>query len=139
MAWRKGPFILVSEYIQANVRSSTFNDPVFKGYYVVASYAITGEMRPYNKRSGVFNKMNVANGINTGGWGALEVYTRWSSIDLTDQSIDGGEMNTFSIGINWYPISAIQANINYRYSTLDRFGEVGFNSGLVARIAFILE
>ena len=139
MAWRKGPFILMSEYIQSNVSSTTFNDPSFKGYYVVASYTITGEMRPYNKRSGVFKRVNVANGINTGGWGALEVYSRWSSIDLTDQNIDGGEMNTFSLGINWYPISAIQANINYRYSTLDRFGEVGFNSGLVTRLVFILE
>lgn len=139
MAWRKGPFILVSEYIQANVRSTTFNDPVFKGYYLVASYTITGEMRPYNKRSGVFKRVNVANGINTGGWGALEVYSRWSSIDLADQSIDGGEMNTFSIGINWYPVSAIQANVNYRYSTLDRLGEVGFNHGMVGRIVFILE
>lgn len=139
LALRKGPFILVSEYIQSNVRSSTFNDPVFKGYYIVASYTITGEIRSYNKRGGVFNKVKVANGINTGGWGELEVYSRWSSVDMTDQSIDGGEMNTFSVGINWYPISAIQVNINYRYSTLDRFGDVGYNSGLVSRLVFILE
>ncbi|MGB5385892.1 MAG: porin [Eudoraea sp.] len=139
LALRKGPFILVSEFIQSNVRSSTFNDPVFKGYYIVASYTITGEIRSYNKRGGVFNKVKVANGINTGGWGELEVYSRWSSVDMTDQSIDGGEMNTFSAGINWYPISAIQVNINYRYSTLDRFGDVGYNSGLVSRLVFILE
>lgn len=139
LALRKGPFILVSEFIQSNVRSSTFNDPVFKGYYIVASYTITGEIRSYNKRGGVFNKVKVANGINTGGWGELEVYSRWSSVDMTDQSIDGGEMNTFSVGINWYPISAIQVNINYRYSTLDRFGDVGYNSGLVSRLVFILE
>ncbi|WP_297706936.1 porin, partial [uncultured Eudoraea sp.] len=86
-----------------------------------------------------FNKVKVANGINTGGWGELEVYSRWSSVDMTDQNIDGGEMNTFSVGINWYPISAIQVNINYRYSTLDRFGDVGYNSGLVSRLVFILE
>jgi phosphate-selective porin OprO/OprP len=83
--------------------------------------------------------VNVANGINSGGWGELEIYSRWSSIDLSDKSIDGGKMNTFSVGINWFPISAIQANLNYRYSTLDRFGEVGFNHGLVTRLAFILE
>ena len=139
MAWRKGPFILLGEYIQSNVRSSTFNDPSFKGYYVVASYVITGEMRQYNKRSGTFKRLNVANGINSGGWGELEVYSRLSSIDLTDNNIDGGKMDTFSLGLNWSPISALQVNVNYRYSTLDRTGQTGSNHGLVTRLVFILD
>lgn len=139
LAWRKGPFILSGEYIQSNVKSSTYMDPSFKGYYVVVSYALSGEMRQYNKRSGLFNKIKVANGVNSGGWGTLEIYSRWSSIDLNDENIDGGAMNTFSLGLNWYPMSAIQANINYRYSTLDRFEQTGSNHGLVARLVFILE
>lgn len=139
MAWRKGPFIILGEYIQSNVNSTTYNDPIFSGYYVVASYVLTGEMRKYNKRSGLFKRVNVANGINSGGSGEWEVYSRWSSIDLNDQGIDGGEMNTFSLGLNWHPISAIQVNINYRYSTLDRFGQKGSNHGLVTRLVFILE
>jgi phosphate-selective porin OprO/OprP len=139
MAWRKGPFILLGEYIQSYVSSTASNDPTFKGYYVVASYVLTGEMRGYNKRSGLIKRVNIANGINSGGWGELEVYGRWSSIDLNDKSIDGGEMNTFSIGLNWCPISAIQANVNYRYSTLDRFSQKGSNHGLVMRLVFILE
>jgi len=139
MAWRKGPFMFISEYIQSNVQSSTFNNPSFNGYYVVASYTITGEMRSYNKRSGTFRKLNVANGINSGGWGELDVYSRWSSIDLNDKGIDGGEMNTFSLGLNWAPISAIQVNVNYRYSTLDRFSLNGSNHGIVSRLVFILE
>ncbi|MDX5584295.1 MAG: porin, partial [Aureibaculum sp.] len=139
LAWRKGPFILMGEYLQANVRSSTFNDPAFKGYYVIASYVLTGELRQYNKRSGTFKRIKVANGINSGGWGELEVYGRWSSIDLNDENIDGGEMNTLSLGVNWSPISAIQANINYRYSTLDRLGQTGSNHGIVTRLVFVLE
>ena len=139
MAWRKGPFILMGEYIQSNVQSATFNDPGFKGYYVVASYVFTKEMRRYNKRSGTFERVNVAKGMNSGGWGEWEVYGRWSSIDLSDKGIDGGEMNTLSFGLNWSPIQAIQVNINYRYSTLDRFSEIGSNHGLVSRLVFILE
>ena len=138
MAWRKGPFILSGEYLQSNVQSSTFNDPSFKGYYVLVSYVITGELRPYNKRSGTFKRVNVANGLNSGGWGQLDVYSRWSSFDLNDKSVTGGEMNTFSLGLNWCPISAIQFNVNYRYSTLDRLGLNGSNHGVVTRIAFIL-
>ncbi|MFC2094675.1 porin [Bacteroidota bacterium] len=140
LAWRKGPFILSSEYIQSSVNSTSYNDPVFNGYYVLASYIFTGEMRKYNKRSGIFfNKVNVANEVTSGGWGLWEAYCRWSSIDLTDKNIDGGKMNTFSLGLNWWPVSAIQVNINYRYSELDRYGQTGFNHGLVTRLSFVLE
>jgi len=139
MAWRKGPFILMSEYIQSSVRSSAFNDPNFKGYYVVASYILTGEIRNYDKRSGTFKRVNVANGVGSGGWGELEIYSRWSSIDLKDKNIDGGKMNTFSLGLNWSPVSAIQVNVNYRYSTLDRFDLTGSNHGIVSRLVFVLD
>ena len=105
MAWRKGPFILVVSIFNPMFNHPLINDPSFKGYYVVASYVLTGEMRQYNKRSGIFKRVNVANGINSGGWGELEVYSRWSSIDLNDKNIDGGEMNTFSLGLNWCPFS----------------------------------
>lgn len=139
MAWRNGPFILMGEYIQSNVSSSFHNDPQFMGYYLIASYVFSGEMRPYNKRSGTFDRVKVANGINSGGWGELEAFVRWSSIDLNDKSINGGEMNTLSLGLNWNPIQAIQLNVNYRYSTLDRFSQIGSNHGLVTRLVFLLE
>ncbi len=139
LLWRKGPFSILGEYLQSSVSSSAFSDPTFTGYSVVASYNITGEMRGYTKRTGLLNRVKVANGVNSGGWGELEVYGRLSSIDLNDQYIDGGKMNTLSLGVNWWPISTVQVNVNYRYATLDRFGEQGYNHGIVARLSFILE
>ncbi len=139
MAWRKGPLIVISEYLQSNVRSVAFDDPGFSGLYVVASYVLSGEMREYNKRSGTFNRIKVANGLNSGGWGELEVFSRWSSFHLNDQNINGGAMNTWSLGLNWTPVMSVQTNINYRYSTLDRMGERGANHGMVVRLSFILE
>jgi phosphate-selective porin OprO/OprP len=138
-AWRKGPFILMSEYIQSSVSSSLYKNPTYNGYNVIASYVLSGEMRQYNKRSGLINRVNVANGVNSGGWGTWEIYGRWSSIDLSDGAVDGGVMNTLSMGLNWWPVAAIQVNVNYRYSTLDRYGQTGFNHGLVTRISFVLE
>ena len=138
-AWRKGPFIIMREFIQSSVSSASANNPSFKGYNVVASYVLSGEMRAYNKRSGLVNRLKVANEVKSGGWGAWEIYSRWSSIDMTDKNVNGGEMNTLSLGLNWWPLSSILANVNYRYSTLDRFGEQGFSHGLVTRLAFMLE
>jgi phosphate-selective porin len=96
-------------------------------------------MRQYNKRSGLIKRVNVAKGVNSGGWGTWEIYGRWSSIDLTDKAIYGGEMATFSMGLNWWPVATVQANVNYRYSKLDRYGQTGFNHGLVTRLSFVLE
>jgi len=138
-AWRKGPFILMSEFIQSSVSSSLYNNPTYNGYNIIASYVLSGEMRPYNKRSGLIQRVNVANGVNSGGWGTWEIYSRWSSIDLSAGAVDGGVMNTLSLGLNWWPVSAILANINYRYSELDRYGQTGFNHGLVTRLSFVLE
>jgi len=127
----------MSEYIQSNV--SSFNSSSFKGYNVVASYVLSGEMREYNKRNGLVKRLKVANEVMSDGWGAWEVYSRWSTVDTTDQNVCGGVMNKLSLGLNWWLLSSIQANVNYRYSTLDRFGEQGYNHGLVTRLAFMLE
>jgi len=139
LAYRRGPLTLISEYIHAKVSSANTNDPGFKGYYIVASYVLTGEMRPYNKRSGVFGRTNVAKDLASGGWGSWEVYSRWSNIDLSDQQIDGGIMNTLSLGLSWWPFDIVQVSAGYRYSTLDRFEQNGYNHGLVTRLVFVLE
>ena len=49
-------------------------------------------MRPYRKPSGAFLGLPVAQSVHQGGWGAWELGLRFSSIDLTDGDIDGGEM-----------------------------------------------
>ena len=139
LAWRTGPFVLLSEYLQSNVTSASHSDPQFSGYYAVASYTLTGEMRGYRKRSGIFSRMKTANDVTSGGWGSWEVYSRWSSIDLNHGTIDGGKMTTFSLGFNWWPVGTTQANVGYRYSELDRYGLKGFNHGMVVRIALYLE
>jgi len=139
LAYRRGPLTLISEYIHAKVSSANTNDPGFKGYYIVASYVLTGEMRPYNKRSGVFGRTNVAKDLASGGWGSWEVYSRWSNIDLSDQQIDGGIMNTLSLGLSWWAFDIVQVSAGYRYSTLDRFEQNGYNHGLVTRLVFVLE
>ncbi len=139
IAWRNGPFTLLGEYIQSTVDSSVHNTLNFNGYNVTASYVLTGEVRPYNKRSGIFEKVYTARDVNTGGWGKFEIYSQWSSLDLNDKSINGGEMNTLSLGVHWSPVSNIYFSMNYRYSTLDRFQQTGSNHGVVTRLAFVLE
>ncbi|MDH3991460.1 MAG: OprO/OprP family phosphate-selective porin, partial [Gammaproteobacteria bacterium] len=66
--------------------------------------------------------------------GALELAARFSNLDLSDGGLDGGEMDIWSLGFNWFLTADASIGINYRYIELDRFGVVGESHGLNTRL-----
>ena len=138
-SWRRGPIWILGEYVLNDVDAPNLDNPDFSGYYLTGSWALTGEMRRYNRNSGIFSPLPIARSVNDGGWGAWEVAARWSEIDLTDGSIDGGEMEIFSLGLNWWLSPIFSVNLNYRWITLDRFGLSGDSNGFNSRIVLMLE
>lgn len=38
---------------------------------------------------------------------------RYSSLDLNDGAIEGGEADSMTLGLNWYPISMLRFSANY--------------------------
>jgi phosphate-selective porin OprO/OprP len=138
-SWRKGPFWFLGEYVLNDVDAPELGSPVFTGYYVTGSWALTGEMRGYNRKSGVFNPLPVAKSVYQGGWGAWEVAARWSDIDLTDGLVYGGEMQILSLGLNWWLSPFFSASLNYRNISLDRFGIKGQSDGFLTRVVLLLE
>jgi phosphate-selective porin OprO/OprP len=137
--WRKGPWWVGFEYLGSDVESPESGDPYVSGYHLTGSWAVTGETRAYRKRSGTFDPLPVSRPVNQGGWGALEVALRYSRLDLTDGTVDGGEMDILSLGINWWFSRSAFFSVNYRHITLDRFGVQGNSSGLNARLQLILD
>jgi phosphate-selective porin OprO/OprP len=140
---RSGPFWLHGEYARTDIEAPAYSDPSIDGYHVTASWIITGEVRPYNKRVGIFKPIPVARTVEQNGWGAWEVSTRFSTLDLSEapgaQGVDAGDMDVWSLGLNWWLTPYFNVNLNYRYATLDRFGVDGSSQGFVTRIALILE
>jgi phosphate-selective porin OprO/OprP len=139
VSWRVGPLWLAGEAAVTDVNSPESGNPVFHGYHVSGVFSITGEVRPYNFRSGVFGPLPVANPVTTAGWGAWEASLRWSKLDLTEGKVQGGELGIFSAGLNWWPAPWVSANVNYRLIFLDQLGVTGISSGLLTRLAFSLE
>ena len=137
--WRKGPFWLAYEYIRSDVDSMEFGDLRFDGQHIALSWALTGEMRPYRKRSGVLGALPVAKSVRQGGWGAWEAALRYSTLDLTDGPVDGGEMDIYTLGLNWWLTSYSAFNLNYRRVILDRFGVEGTSNAVTGRLTLILE
>jgi len=137
--WRHGPYMIGFEYLGADVDSPRTGNPFFSGYHITGSWAVTGESRAYRKRSGTFDPLPVARPVNQGGWGTVELAFRYSNTDLTDGTVDGGEMDIYSLGVNWWLTRSTSFGVNYRYISLDRFSTKGDSSGINARLMLTLD
>jgi len=110
-----GPLSLQGEYIRADVSREIGNDLAFDGYYVYGSWFLTGESRNYKADKGVFDILYPKEPfrLKGGGPGAWELGVRFSSIDLSDDNINGGEEDNLTAGLNWYPNAFVRLMANY--------------------------
>ena len=138
-SWRSGPYWLSAEYFGQDVATPVGPDLQFTGYNLTGSWAVTGEMRPYNRRRGLFQPLPIARPVDADGWGALELAARYSTLDLNDGPVQGGEMDVYSLGVNWWLTPTMQFSMDYRYIFLDRFSENGQSWGLNGRLMLMLD
>ena len=98
----EGPLSLQSEWGILGVNRKTQASPQFNGGFFQAGYMITDDARNYNAYFAQFWRLKPKISIMEGGIGAWEVALRASQIDLSDKNIDGGNANSYTLGINWY-------------------------------------
>lgn len=138
-AWRLGPVMVSGEYNYNDLSAPQHGDPTFTGYHATLSWILTGEMRAYNRKSGLLRPVPIARTVTQGGWGAWEASCRYSNVDLTDGSVEGGEMDIFSLGLNAFLTPDFFASANYRHIILDRNGAKGHSDGLLFRLTLMLQ
>jgi phosphate-selective porin OprO/OprP len=51
--------------------------------------------------------------VGKGGFGAWEVVARYSTTDLSDAAIAGGEERNVTLGLNWYPAPSLRFMLDY--------------------------
>jgi len=139
LSWRKGPFWLASEYFRTAVKNPALKNPKFDGYYVSASWVLTGEMRPYNKKNGLFRPVPISRTVYQNGKGAWEIAARYSNITLTDGKVEGGDMQIGSLGLNWWLTPFFSLGVNYRYIWNNQDELDGTSSGFTTRILLMLD
>jgi phosphate-selective porin OprO and OprP len=105
----------------------------FNGFYVYATWYLTGESRaeayesyPENFNTPAsFRQIKILNPVGAGGWGAWELAARVSEVNLDDGSflflqplgtrsnIQGGRQTDFTVGLTWYPVTGIRFMANW--------------------------
>ncbi|MEM8930039.1 MAG: porin [Acidobacteriota bacterium] len=134
LATVQGPFWAASEYVTADVDAPLSGDPSFDSYYVQLGYFLTGEHKAFKTSSGAWNRQKPAeNWDGEGGSGAWEIVGRYSTIDLNDGAIQGGEQDNVSLALNWYLNPATRLMLNYVHADVDSSGEGDF---VLARWSF---
>jgi len=137
-----GPFSLQGEYQRVDlepvqpawtyslqdIRRYMTDTRTVDGYYVQASYFLTGEHRPYKKSDGLFGRVRPARDVDWAnkGWGAWEVALRLSELDLQDCSgwpyLLGGSERDLTVGVNWYMTAHTRVMLNQVWADFDDIG-----------------
>ena len=110
-----GAFSFQGEYVAYSIAKQlvTYH---FSGWYVQASWFLTGESRKYRAKNAVFSRVKPLNPVDKGGYGAVEVAMRITQLDLSDKDENGGKERDISLGVNWYLMSNLRLMAEYTYA-----------------------
>ena len=117
-----GPFHGSFEYEMATATgSSGMSDVDVSGYSFQLGYFCTGESRPYKRSAGTWDRVKPKTPYESGkgGLGAFETAVRFSSIDLDDGSVLGGQEDNITLAVNWYLTSHMRFGVNYIMGDVD--------------------
>jgi phosphate-selective porin OprO/OprP len=128
----EGPVSLLGEYITAQVSSREAGDPSFSGWYLTASWVVTGETRGYDRNVGYARKV-----VPARRFGAVELVGRYSAVDTSDQAIDGGNMGKWLAQVSYYPTRRMRICVATGKTTLDKGGLTGQTTQTLARVQWI--
>jgi phosphate-selective porin OprO and OprP len=135
-----GPLSIQSEYyLNVIDRTGAIASSNTQGAYIYFSYFLTGENRPYNRNSGVFDRVKPfenffrvrdENGNVCMGKGAWELKYRFSYLDDFDGGLTGitpypGTFADHTFGMNWYLNPYMRMMFEYINSGINRFNGAG--------------
>jgi phosphate-selective porin OprO/OprP len=113
-----GSLFAAAEYGLTNAKNSGIGENAdLSGGYGEAGVFFGGR-KTY--KGGKFNRPVVDNPVTKGGFGALALVARFDTLDLTDGgAVDGGKLDTFVLGADWYPVKNARIGLNYFNSDAD--------------------
>jgi phosphate-selective porin OprO/OprP len=96
-----------SEYMLMSMNGGP-NAADFSGVYAQVSWVVTGERYRYSRSRGLPTAIRPKHRL-----GALELAARYSTVDLTDGAVTGGEQTQWTAGVSWYLNRQLRVMLNY--------------------------
>lgn len=107
----RGRLSAQSEYVLTTVDRGDAEDLQFSGWHFQTGFFLTEDSLNYER--GDFGSPSPNRRVGDGGIGAWELTLRYSSLDLNDKLIQGGEIQNMTYGVNWYPVPMLRFSANY--------------------------
>ena len=116
-AYQKGPFTFVAEDIDIDVDGADQSQDLdFDGYYLGATYFLTGESRKWEWKGAKFDKPS---GIKNE-WGAWQLVGRFEEYEIDNKALtDEIELNRTVLGVNWFPTKNVRVSLNRVHLDVD--------------------
>ncbi len=130
--WSHGRFSVLGEHIGAWVDAPETGNPHFSGYYLAGSWIVTGESRPYARAGGYAGAI-----LPRRRFGAVELVAKYSRVDLTDGTLDGGVLDKWHFGVNWWASAQWKVGSSYGDADLDKAGLRGNTRMWLTRIQWL--
>lgn len=128
------------EYFQVERAKVGVSNPNFSGFYVAATWTLTGEARKYNTATAAFDAPSVAHpfSLKDGTWGAWELALRYADLDLNyhagaahtapaADAIRGGDQQILTAGLNWYLNPVVRFVFDFQHVKIDRLSPSAVN------------
>ena len=123
-----GAFWASGEWIEADVdlEAPTRQSATANGAYLQAGYFLTGEHRGFKQSAGAFDRTKTKSNFLENGRGAWEIAARYSTIDLNDVGLGGGEQDSLTLAVNWYLNNFTRVMLNWVRADVEELGEADF-------------
>ncbi len=122
-------FSLQGEYVRAWVNAPAFLNPEFFGYYILGSWVLTGESRPYDRATGYGKRI-----IPTKPSGAWELVAQFSRDNLNSGLVNGGTMGIGYAGVNWWRNAYWKFGLGYGITGLTADNSFGIMKRIQMRV-----
>lgn len=129
LAGTHGPLYLQSEYLRARFGQASGVAQDVDAWYVMGSWMLTGEHKPYKARTGVFGSPRPA--ATGGAWELTARYDRIANRSLAEHGVRAA-----IIGVNWYVNRHVRAMFNYTRGSNDVTGDRTNQYALRAQVIF---
>lgn len=93
----------------------------FNGWYAQAAYTVFGKPREWKPATGAWGAPKPDRPFDplAGQFGSLELGARFSTVNLKDANVRGGQQRVWSAVANWRPIDELRFALQYEHASVD--------------------